>query len=156
MFQCPLLFSVSFQVQYCVVVLDLLTCCYFIDLSRFGEHKGSYCTLASFPGQDSEVKVVVENCPPEVKLETSAAAAKESVKSPMPTKVTLKASSPSNAAPLPSSLSHQTTANSSSTVQSSAKDTKIKVVCRVGIVFELLICSEEPVFAQSPYLFLLY
>ncbi|KAK3919586.1 Maternal B9.15 protein [Frankliniella fusca] len=84
---------------------------------RFGEHKGSYCTLASFPGQDSEVKLVVENCPPEVKLETTAATEKSPVtaKTPQvsaPSSPTLPASSPQSPV--------------STTVLSSVKDTKTR------------------------------
>ncbi|KAJ1526177.1 hypothetical protein ONE63_009336 [Megalurothrips usitatus] len=89
---------------------------------RFGEHKGSYCTLASFPGQDSEVKVVVENCPPEVKLETQSAGPQ---KAATPTKVTPQAAAPSNGPSLLSSP--QTSSTSSSQVQTSAKDNKTKV-----------------------------
>lgn len=88
---------------------------------RFGEHKGSYCTLASFPGQESKVKVVVENCPPEVKLDTPGPV-NTPVKPPAPTKVVAPASSQSSSS-MPSSP--QTT--SSPMVQSAAKDTKIKV-----------------------------
>ncbi|XP_034235290.1 protein BTG4-like [Thrips palmi] len=88
---------------------------------RFGEHKGSYCTLASFPGQETEVKVVVENCPPEVKLDTPAAVT-VSVKSPASTKVSPHVSSQSNSPLLSSS---QTSSNP--TAQSAAKDTKTKV-----------------------------
>lgn len=93
-------------------------------LFSFGEHKGSYCTLASFPGQETEVKLVVENCPPEVKLDTPAVA-NASVKSPAPTKV-----SPQSSSSLPSPQT-----NTSPMVQSAAKDTKIKVLwllCYLG------------------------
>ncbi|KAE8752870.1 hypothetical protein FOCC_FOCC000215 [Frankliniella occidentalis] len=83
---------------------------------RFGEHKGSYCTLASFPGQDSKVKLVVENCPPEVKLDTPASAEKTPVPAKSP-----QASSPPLSQP---TSSPQTPV--STTVQSSVKDTKIK------------------------------
>jgi len=73
----------------------LVQCCI-----RFGEHKGSYCTLASFD-QDSEVKVFLENCPLEVKPEELGVEVMESPPSPHSTDESDTPSSPVDEQPNP-------------------------------------------------------